>query len=45
MFGRSVIDPYECIDGWKKLNKPLLQEKKDFSSNLNTQDITDSDYM
>ena len=43
--GKSVIDPYENMDGWRKLNKPSLQEKEDFNSYLNTEDITDSDYM
>ena len=33
------------MDVWRKLNKPSLKEKEDFNSNLNMEDITDSDYM
>ena len=37
-------DAYEFMDDWEKTNKKLLPEKEDFYSNLNMEDITDSDY-
>ena len=37
-------DAYEFMDDWEKTNKTLLPEKEDFYSNLNMEDITDSDY-
>ena len=32
------------MDDWKKLNEILLPRKEDFYSNLNMEDIKDSDY-
>ena len=32
------------MDNWEKFNKTSLQEKKDFYSHLNMEDITDADY-
>ena len=32
------------MDGWEKFNKKSLPEKEEFYSNLNMEDITDSDY-
>ena len=41
---RKGVFPYEYMDDWKKLNENLVTEKEDFSSHLNTADITDADY-
>ena len=41
---RKGVFPYEYMDDWKKLNEKLVTEKEDFSSHLNTEDITDADY-
>ena len=35
---------YELMDEWEKFNETSLPEKYDFYSNLNMEDITDSDY-
>ena len=32
------------MDNWEKFNKTSLQEKNDFYSHLNMEDITDADY-
>ena len=32
------------MDDWKKYNETLLPKKEDFYSNLNMEDIIDSDY-
>ena len=32
------------MDNWEKFNKTSLQEKEDFCSRLNMEDITDADY-
>ena len=42
---RKVIDPYEYIDDWRKFNETALPEKQEFYSNLNIEEITDTDYM
>ena len=42
---RKGVDPYEYMDEWEKFNKTLLPEKKEFYSNLNTEDITDRNCM
>ena len=34
----------EYMDEWEKFNETRLLEKENFHSNLNMQDITDSDY-
>ena len=33
------------MDNWKRFNETLLPNKEAFYSNLNTEDITDTDYM
>ena len=33
------------MDGWEKFNKKSLPEKEELYSNLNMEDITDTDYM
>ena len=33
------------MDGWEKFNKKSLPEKEEFYSNLNMEDITDTDYI
>ena len=35
-----MVYPHEYMDDWEKFN-----EKKDFYSHLNIEDITDADYM
>ena len=33
------------MDDWEKLNETLSPEKEDFYSHLNTEDITNADYI
>ena len=33
------------MDDWEKFNEITLLEKEEFYSNLNIQDITDTDYI
>ena len=33
------------MDDWKNFNETTLPEKEEFYNNLNTEDITDADYM
>ena len=33
------------MDEWEKFNETLLPEKEEFYSNLNMEDVTDTDYM
>ena len=33
------------MDDWEKFNETTLPEKQEFYCNLNTEDITDADYM
>ena len=42
---RKGIYPYEYMDKWERFNKTSLPEKDKFYSNLNTEDITDADYI
>ena len=42
---RKDVYPCEYIDDWEGFNETTLPEKEEFYSNLNTKDITDSDYM
>ena len=39
---RKGVYPYEYIDTWERFNEKLLPSKKDFSSNLNMEDIMQS---
>ena len=36
--------PYECMNDWEKVNEKLLLEKEEFYSNLNIENIINSDY-
>ena len=38
------VCPYEHMDDWEKFNENLVPKKEDFCSNLNMEDITDTDY-
>ena len=43
---QKCLYPYEYIDDWKKFNEVSLPEKKkDFYRHLDTEDITDADYV
>ena len=44
MLLRKGVYSYEYTDKWKKFNETSLPEKYDFYSNLNIEDIKDSDY-
>ena len=44
-FSRKGVYPSEHMDGWEKFNKKSLPEKEELYSNLNMEDITDTDYM
>ena len=41
---RKGVYPYEYLDSWERFNEKLFPSKKDFSSNLNMEDISDIDY-
>ena len=41
---RKGVYPFEYIDNWERFNEILLPNKEAFYSNLNMEDITDSDY-
>ena len=41
---RKGVYPYEYIDNWERFNELLLPNKESFYSNLNMEDITDTDY-
>ena len=41
---RKGVCPYECMVHWEKFNETSSPEKGEFYSNLNKEDITDSDY-
>ena len=41
---RKGVYPYECVDNWERFNETSLPSKKDFYSNLNMEDIDDTDY-
>ena len=39
------VYPYECMNEWEKFSETLLPEKEGFySSQLNMEDVTDTDY-
>ena len=40
---RKGVCPYECVDNWERFNETSLPSKKDFYSNLNMEDIDDTD--
>ena len=41
---RNDMYPYEYMDKWSKFNEATLPSKKEFHSELNLQDISNSDY-
>ena len=41
---REGVYPNEHMDEWEKFNETLLPKREDFYSNLNMEDIADSDY-
>ena len=41
---RKRVYPYEYMDNWERFNEILLPNKEAFYSNLNMEDITDTDY-
>ena len=41
---RKGVYPYEYMDNWERFNEILLPNKETFYSNLNMEDITDTDY-
>ena len=42
---RKGVYPSEYMEDWEKFNETALPEKEEFYSNLNTEEITDADYM
>ena len=42
---RKGVYPSEYMEDWEKFNETALPEKEEFYSNLNTEKITDADYM
>ena len=42
---RKGVYPYEYMDNWEIFNETLLPNKETFYSNLNMENITDTDYM
>ena len=44
MLLRKGVYPYEYINSWEKFYETALPPKKDFYSNLNSEDISDEDY-
>ena len=45
LFLRKGVCPYEYMHDWEKFNKITLPGKEEFYSNLNTEEITNEDYM
>ena len=41
---RKIVYPYEYIEEWETFNETSLPKKEHFYSNLNMEDISDSDY-
>ena len=41
---KKGVYSYEYIDDWEKFNETSLPEKEDFHSDLDMEDITDSNY-
>ena len=40
---RKDVYPYEYIDDWEKFNETTSLEKEEFYSDLNMEDMTDTD--
>ena len=45
MLLRKSVYQYEYMDEWQKFNETSIHGKKDFYSNLNMEDITDTDWL
>ena len=45
MLLRKCVYPFACINNWKKVNEISLAYKDNFCSYLNTEDITDADFV
>ena len=45
MLLRKGVYPYEYTDDWEKFNETTLTKKEEFYSNLNMEEITDTDYI
>ena len=45
LLSRKGVSPYECMNEWEDFSETSLHEKYEFCSNLNVEDITDTDYM
>ena len=45
MLLRKGVYPYEYMDEWEKFNETSMFEKEEFYSNLNMEDITDTEHM
>ena len=41
---RKGVYPYEYINSWEKLNETFFPSKKDFSSEITLEDVTDKAY-
>ena len=41
---RKIVYPYEYIEEWETINETSLPKKEHFYSNLNMEDISDSNY-
>ena len=42
---RKGVYPYEYMDSWQRFDETSLPDKEAFYSNLNVEDITDTDYI
>ena len=42
---RKGVYPYEYMDSWQRFDETSLPDKEAFYSNLNMEDITDTDYI
>ena len=42
---RKGVDPYEYMDDWEKFNETAIPEKEEFYSNLNMEEVADTDHM
>ena len=45
MLLRKGVYPYEYTGDWEKFNETTLTKKEEFYSNLNMEEITDTDYI
>ena len=45
MLLRKGVYPYEYMDTWERFNETSLPPKKSFYSKLNSEDISDKEYL